>query len=294
MPDSMIRAMAGGSRIRAVAAITTQMAEEARRRHHTFPTATAALSKALTGGLLLSSVCQKDGGKMTIRIIGGGPIGGIVVDACHDGTVRGYVAKPETDLPPNAEGQLDVGGAVGSAGFLTVTHDSGRGSRYTGTVELASGELGDDYTRYLAESVQTPSAVSLGIYLDREGKVEVAGGMIVQLMPGAGDEIAWRLEQTIQSLPSFTQMIRKYSTPYEILKAALSGFAIEVLMEDIPVSFSCPCTEERALWAVSTLGKAEIQSMIEEDGKAEVRCHFCNEEYLFSRSQLEALLNGVQ
>lgn len=290
MPDCLIRATAADGRIRAVVAITTEMAEEARRRHNTYPTATAALGKALTGGLLMSSVLQKDGERMTIRILGGGPIGGIVVDASHEGRVRGYVATPDLDLPPK-DGHLDVGGAVGNTGYLTVTHDSGLGHPYTGMVEMASGELGDDFTRYLAESVQTPSAVSLGIHLNREGEVDAAGGMIIQLLPGAGDEIAWRLEQTVEQLPSFSELIRRFETPAEILRAALEGFAIEVLVDNQQVAFSCECSEEKALWAISTLGKDEIRAMIEEDGKGQVRCHFCNNEYNFDKTQLEGMLN---
>lgn len=290
MADALIRATAANGRIRAVAALTTQVVEEARRRHRTSPTATAALGKALTGGLLLSAILQKAGGRLTIRIIGDGPLGGIVVDAGEDGRVRGYVAHPETHLPPQG-GSLDVGGAIGHNGFLYVTHDSGQGHPHTGTVELVSAELGEDFTHYLATSEQIPSAVSLGIFLDKEAQVEVAGGLIVQLMPGAGDEIAWRLEQTMKQLPSFSQLARMYGNLEGIVTAALEGFAVEFLSVG-EVGFSCHCSRERVLRAIASLGEREIRAMICEDGKAEVRCHFCNEEYVVLRDQLEELLSA--
>lgn len=288
MPDSMIRATAADGRIRAVVAITTGIAEEARRRHQSSPTATVALGRALTGGLLLSSVLQKSEGRLTVRIIGDGPLGGIVVDADQNGNVRGYVSNPVVD-DPDDESAINVGAALGK-GFLHVTQHDAQGHPYTGTVELDTGEIGEDLTKFLAESVQTPSAVSLGLHLNREGEVEAAGGLIVQLLPGAGDEIAWRLEQTICSLPSFSQLIRDFKTPEAILKAALEGFAVEVLADTSEIAFACPCSAKRALGAIASLGRDEIKAMIEEDGKAQVRCHFCNSEYNFTLEDLQELM----
>lgn len=289
MPDSMIRATAADGRIRAVIAITTGIAEDARRRHQSSPTATVALGRALTGGLLLSAVLQKVDGRLTIRIIGDGPMGGLVVDADQNGNVRGYVSNPDVDIPLTEAGCLDVGGAIGH-GFLHVTQHDAQGHPYTGTVELDSGEIGEDIAKFLAESVQTPSAVSLGLYLNREGQVEAAGGLIVQLLPGAGDEIAERLEQAFCSLPSFSQLIRDHQDPEAILRAALSGFAVEILEETSEIAFSCPCSEKRALGAIASMGREEIQAMIEEDGKAQVRCHFCNSEYNFTLEDLQELM----
>lgn len=290
MPDQLIKAMAADGRIRVVAAITTDLVEEARRRHQTSPTATAALGKALTGGLLLAESLLKDRGTLTVRIIGKGPLGGILVDAKADGAIRGYVAHPDVDVPPTEHGTFDVGGAVGRDGTLSVTLDTGTGTPFSGTVELLSGELSDDFTHYMATSQQTPSAISLGIYMGREGRVEAAGGLMVQLMPDAGDEIAWRLEQAIRELPALTELIRRNQSLDQILETALKGFAIEVLERSDKPRFECQCSEDRVMRAIASLGPTEIQSIIDEDGKAEVRCHFCNEEYHLSRQQLEELL----
>ena len=290
MPDQLIKAMAADGRIRVVAAITTDLVEEARRRHQTSPTATAALGKALTGGLLLSQALLKDRGTLTVRIIGKGPLGGILVDAKADGAIRGYVAHPDIHVPPTEQGSFDVGGAVGSDGTLSVTLDAGTGTPFSGTVELLSGELSDDFTHYMATSQQTPSAISLGFFMGREGQVEAAGGLMVQLMPGAGDEIAWRLEQAIRELPALTELIRRNLSLDQIVEIALKGFAVEVLERSDSPRFQCQCSQDRVIRAIASLGPTEIQSIIDEDGKAEVRCHFCNEEYLLSRKQLEDLL----
>lgn len=290
MPDQLIKAIAADGRIRVVAAITTDLVEEARRRHQTSPTATAALGKALTGGVLLAESLLKDRGSLTVRIIGNGPLGGILVDAKADGAVRGYVAHPDIHVPPTDAGSFDVGGAVGRDGTLSVTLDTGAGTPFSGTVELLSGELSDDFTHYMATSQQTPSAIALGIFVGREGQAEAAGGLMVQLMPDAGDEIAWRLEQAIRELPALTELIRRNQSLDQILETALNGFAFEILERKDRVRFECQCSQDRVIRAIASLGPVEIQSIIDEDGKAEVRCHFCNEEYLLSRQQLEDLL----
>ncbi len=290
-PDSLIRMTAADGRIRAVAALSTHTVDEARARHHMSPIATAALGKALTGGLLLSAALMKDGGRLTIRVLGRGPLGGIIVDAGFDGSVRGYVAHPDLHIPVTSQGTLDIGGAVGREGFLYVTHDSGHGHHYTGVVELISGELGEDFTHYLATSEQIPAAVSLGIYVESSGAVSSAGGLLVQLLPGAGDEIAWRLEQNIRALPTFTQLARHWETPEAIARAALTGFQAEVLSSQ-EIAFSCRCSREKVLAAIASLGQKEIRSMLDEDGKAEVRCHFCSDEYIVSGDQLAEMLEA--
>ncbi|HEY9724173.1 MAG TPA: Hsp33 family molecular chaperone HslO [Oscillatoriaceae cyanobacterium] len=288
MQDHLVRATAAGGRIRAVAIRTTGLVDEARRRHQTAPTATAALGKALTGGLLLASTLRKSG-RLNVRVVGNGPLGGIFVDAGTDGTVRGYVGNPALDLPPRENGHLDVGGAVGHSGTLSVTYDLGM-RPYTGTVALVSGELGEDFTSYLGNSEQIPSAVSLGIFVEH-GEVKSAGGYLVQLMPNAGDEIAERLEQTVMDVPFFTEMEMKRMPLRDILGQVLRGFNVEILGEDQPVRFACHCNDERVLGAIRMLGEAEIRDMIAVDGKAEVRCHFCNQLYLIQRDQLERLVS---
>lgn len=286
--DHLVKATAAGGRIRAVAIRTSDLADEARVRHEMALTAAAALAKAMTGTLLLASTLRKSG-RLNVRIGGGGPIGGIIVDAGTDGTVRGYVGNALVDLPPRADGNLDVGGAVGREGFLNVTYDVGK-RPYTGTVEMVSGELAEDFTAYLARSEQIPSAVSLGVYAEG-GRIVSAGGLLVQLLPEAGDEIAERLEQTIKNMPSFTAMNREHLSLVQVLERALEGFAVEILEEDHEVRFSCHCDNERVLAAIRLLGEEEIRDMIETDGRAEVRCHFCGQKYEISREELERLVS---
>jgi molecular chaperone Hsp33 len=288
MKDQLIKATAAGGRIRAVAIQTTDLAEEARERHGLSPTAAGALGKAMTGSLLLASTLRKSG-RLNVRIAGDGPIGGIFVDAGTDGTVRGYVAAPQLDMASRKDGQIDVGGAVGREGFLTVTYDLGT-RPYAGTVELVSGELAEDFTFYLAKSEQIPSAMSLGIWVDK-GKVTHAGGFLVQLLPDAGDEIAERLEQTIMNAPFFTEMMQQNMPLEQILRRVLEGFAVEILHDDHEVMFSCHCDHKRVVDAIRILGEAEIRDMIEQDGKAEVRCHFCNTQYVVAKDELERLVS---
>ena len=286
--DYLVKAAAAGGRIRAVAIRTTRLAEEARRRHHMAPTAAAALGKAMTGGLLLAATLRKSG-RLNIRISGNGPIGGILIDVGTDGTGRGYVGTPSLDLPPTDDGRIDVGGAIGRTGILSVTYDLGRRT-YTGTVELVSGELAEDFTVYLATSEQIPSAVSLGIFVEH-GEVRSAGGLLVQVMPDAGDEIAERVENTLCTLPSFTAMEMEGLSLPDIIHKALSGFNAEILHEDQAVRFHCHCDRDRVLNAIRVLGEREIRAMIDEDGQAEVRCHFCNDQYIVPREQLERLVS---
>ena len=286
--DHLVKATAAGGRSRAVALRTTDLAEEARRRHDLSPTAAAALGKAMTGALLLSATLRKSG-RLNVRIGGKGPLGGLLVDAGTDGSVRGYCGNPQLDLPLRADGLLNVGAAVGRDGFLSVTYDLGR-RPYTGTVALVSGELGDDFTAYLAHSEQIPSAVSLGIFVEN-GRVCSAGGILVQLMPDAGDEIAERLEQTVLTMPTFTALDRERVGLVQVLERALAGFKVDILQEDQDVYFACRCDHKRVLDAIRILGPEEIQDMIAKDGQAEVRCHFCNTLYQIDRSQLEAMLN---
>jgi molecular chaperone Hsp33 len=287
MHDHLVKATAAGGRIRAVGISTTALSDEARRRHEMAPTAAAALAKAMTGTLLLTATLRKSG-RLNVRIAGKGPIGGIFVDAGTDGAVRGYCGNPQLDMPPRENGTLNVGAAVGRDGFLAVTYDLGRRT-YTGTVEMVSGELAEDFTAYLANSEQIPSALSLGVFVEH-GEVKSSGGFLVQLLPGAGDEIAERLEQTVKNMPSFTELQRTGLPLTEILKKVLEGFNVEIL-EEQPVHFACHCDDQRVLDAIRLLGEEEIRDMIATDGKAEVRCHFCNTLYDISREQLELLVS---
>lgn len=290
MPDQIIKATAGGGLIRAIGAWTTDVVDEARHRHQTSPAATVALGRALTGGLLLSA-SQTKTGRLTLRILGDGPLGAIVVDASTDGDVRGYLQHPQTELPVNEQGTFDLGSGVGRDGYLHVTYTQGEyGTPYTSTVELASGEIASDLTRYLAVSEQVPSAVMLGVYIQPDETVGVAGGVIVQLMPGAGDEIAERLESTMAACPTFTEMAQSGLNLEGIITRVLEGFNVEILERRGNVRFSCRCSRDRVIGALASLSEAEIESMIHEDHGAEVTCHFCALRYEFTESDLKELL----
>ncbi|MBC7544074.1 MAG: Hsp33 family molecular chaperone HslO [Candidatus Sericytochromatia bacterium] len=288
MPDEIIKSIAGGGLIRATAMMSTAIVDEAARRHQTTPVATVALGRALTGALLLAATQQKSG-RLTMRVLGDGPLGAIVIDAGTDGDVRGYVQFPDTEVPVNEHGTFDVGTSVGR-GMLHVTYAFDYGTSYTSTVELASGEIGGDLTRFLAVSEQVPSAVMLGVYIEPDGSVGVAGGLIVSLMPGAGDEIAERLENSIASVATFTEMWRGGMNLEAILNEVLGGFAVEILERSADIAFRCRCSRERILGAMQTLPQEELQTMIREDHGAEVTCHFCADKYKFSEPDLEELL----
>lgn len=288
--DHLIRAIGGNGAIRALAAVTTDLTEEARKRHGTSPTATVALGRALTGTTLLCSTMEK-AGRMMIRILGDGPLGAIVVEADSAGEVRGYVQNPALDLPLTDQGKFAIGRAVGRRGQLSVTRDLGYGYPYTGVVHLVTGEIGQDMAHYLATSEQVPSAILLGIYLNGDGSVRVAGGLIVQLMPGTGDEIAWRLEQTILGFPPFSQLMREGQSLPQILARSLSGFAVVMLDGEQTLRFQCRCNEQRAEQALISLGPEEIRDIIKCDGQAEIRCHFCNHKYLFPGDHLQHLID---
>lgn len=289
--DHLIRAIGANGGIRVQAAITTDLVEEARTRHTTSPTATVALGRALSGTVLLCSTIEK-AGRLMLRILGDGPLGGILAEADAEGTVRGYVQNPHVDLPWTDEGKFRIREAVGS-GKLTVTRDLGYGNPYTGVVELASGEIGQDIAHYLAHSEQIPSAVSLGIYLNQDGSVRVAGGLIVQLMPGTGDEIAWRVQQTLQNFPPYSKLLQEGLSLPEIVHRSLAGFSVEILDRDQPLRFQCRCNQQRVEKVLVSLGREEIADMIRTDGQAEIRCHFCNAVYLFSAEHLQQLLDQI-
>lgn len=274
--------------MRALAAVTTGLAGEAARRHDTWPVATAALGRALTGAALLGAGL-KGKESVTLRIDGGGPLGGLIADADGDGNVRGYVRNPHLDLPPNALGKLDVGAAVGRDGFLHVTRDMGLKDMYTGTSALVSGEIAEDITYYLWSSEQTPSAVALGVLVDPDGAVRAAGGYMVQLLPGTGEDERRRLEENLQALGSVSLAVERGMTPEELLAGALQGLDVK-LLDRQELRFRCRCSRERAAGILLGLGPDELREMLERDGGAELRCEFCAEVYRFDAAELTELL----
>jgi len=230
--------------------------------------------------------------KLTVQVKGDGPLGRIVVDANAKGEVRGYVDNPHVDLPPNEQGKLDVAGAVGRNGFLYVVKDLGLKEPYRGSVPLVSGELGEDFTYYFASSEQTPSAVGLGVLVDTDGGVRQAGGFILQLMPGVEEQAIDRLERRLKEMPQLTSLLDRGETPEEILRY-LADEDVQIL-ERMPVAFKCNCSRERVERTLVSMGERELRALIEEDGRAEVTCHFCNSAYAFDRSELAKLLEQAK
>ncbi|TDQ34209.1 Hsp33 family molecular chaperone HslO [Aureibacillus halotolerans] len=284
MEDYLIRSLAFNGEIRAYAARTTNTIAEAQQRHGTWPTATAALGRAMTAGVMMGYM-MKNGKKVTIKIEGGGPIGAIVVDATPEGGVRGYVSNPQVHFDLNTQGKLDVRQAVGTEGALTVVKDLGLKDPFTGQVPIVSGELGDDFTYYFATSEQVPSAVGVGVLVNPDNTVLASGGFVVQLMPGASEKTIAFLEKQITEMTPVSKLIQQGKTPEELLGIVLGEENVQVLDKQ-PVAFQCQCSRERLESAIISLGVDEISNMIEEDGQANAECHFCNEHYFFSREDL--------
>lgn len=295
MADQLIRATAAEGGIRVVGAITTRLSDEARQRHKLSYVATAALGRTMTAGLLLASSMKHPESRVNIRIKGNGPLGGILVDAGLDGTVRGYVDYPEVELPPNAIGKLDVGGAVGKEGYLYVVRDIGYGYPYSSTVELVSGEIGDDVTHYLATSEQTPSALILGVFVDQTG-VTAAGGLLIQILPKAArdEALVEKLESRLSKLTGFTPLLRGGKSLPQIFEDLMGDMGLRILPETQLLRFHCGCSFDRVMGALKMLGQSELRSMIDEDEGAEATCHFCSEVYQASSDELEQLLLELQ
>ncbi|MCG9889790.1 MAG: Hsp33 family molecular chaperone HslO [Thermosynechococcaceae cyanobacterium MS004] len=294
MADQLIRATAAQDGIRAVGVITTRLTEEARRRHGLSYVATAALGRTMAAGLLLASSMKQPQSRVNLSIKGNGPLGSISVDAGLDGTVRGHVRHPSVEIPLNAQGKLDVGGAVGSEGYLYVVRDVGYGYPYSSTVELVTGEIGEDVTHYLAMSEQTPSALSLGVLVDREG-VNVAGGLLIQVLPKAArdEALVTLLESRLESLAGFTPLLTAGKTLPDIFEDLLGDLGLNLLPQTQLVRFSCRCSYDRVLGALQLLGAVELRDMIEKDNGAEATCDFCNEVYKVPREGLEELIAAL-
>ena len=271
MTDYIVRATAANNQIRAFAATTKETVEAARQAHNTSPVATAALGRLLTGGAMMGSMMKNDSDMLTIQIKGDGPIGGLTVTADSKGNVKGYVEHPEVMLPPNAQGKLDVAGALG-IGLISVIKDMGLKEPYVGQTILQTSEIAEDLTYYFATSEQVPSSVGLGVLMEHDNTVKQAGGFIVQLMPFVDDDVVDRLEANIKKISSVTSMLDKGMTPEEILEEVLDGFEVEV-KDTMPAQFYCNCTKERVEKAIISIGKKDIQEMIEDGKPIEVNCH---------------------
>ena len=288
MADYIVRATAGNAQIRAFAASTTEMVETARKAHNTSPVATAALGRLLTGGVMMGSMMKNDSDMLTLQIKGSGAIGGITVTADSKGNAKGYVNNPDVILPAK-NGKLDVGGAIG-AGFLTVIKDMGLKEPYSGQTVLQTGEIAEDITYYFATSEQVPSSVGLGVLMEKDNTVRCAGGFIVQVMPFIDEEVLSKLEENINKIQSVTSMLDNGHTPEEMLSQVLDGLDMQIV-DTIPASFYCNCSKERIEKAIISIGKKDIQSMIDDGEDIEVKCHFCNTSYKYTVNELKELIN---
>ena len=288
MNDYMIRATAADGQIRAFAATTKEMVETAKNAHNTSPIATAALGRLMTAAAMMGSDLKGEGELLTLRIEGDGPIGGLLVTADGKGDVKGYAFNPDVMLPPNAQGKLDVGGSLG-LGVLSVIKDIGLKEPYVGQTQLITGEIAEDLTYYFATSEQVPSSVALGVLMNKDNTVRQAGGFIIQLLPGASDEIIDRLEAKLSGISSITSLLDAGKTPEEILTDILGEFGLEILKK-MPVQFHCDCERSRVEKAIISIGRKEIQDMIDEEKEIEVNCQFCNKHYKFSVDELEDML----
>ena len=295
MADQLIRATAAGGGIRAVGVITTRLTEEARQKHQLSYVATAALGRSMASGLLLASSMKTPESRVNIRIKGNGPLGGLLVDAGVDGNVRGYVEYPDVELPPNAKGKLDVGGAVGKEGYLYIVRDVGYGYPYSSTVELVRGEIGDDVAHYLASSEQTPSALVVGVFVGSSG-VTAAGGLLIQVLPKAAQDetLVEKLASRVEALSGFTPLLQAGKSLGEIFAELLGDMDLVIFPETQMLRFHCGCSFDRVLGALQILGVEELQDMIEKDGGAEATCHFCNTIYQADTNHLEKIIADLK
>jgi molecular chaperone Hsp33 len=287
MNDYLVKALAFNGQIRAYAVRTTETVSEAQRRHQTWRTASAALGRSITAGVMMGAMLKGEE-KLTIKIVGDGPLGPILVDSNAKGEVRGYVTNPHVDFEANEHGKLDVRRAVGTNGALTVVKDIGLRDFFSGSVPLVSGELGEDFTYYFATSEQVPSSVGVGVLVNPDDTILAAGGFIFQLMPGTEESTISAVEERLKTIQPISKLIEQGLTPEEILFELFGKEQVKIL-ETMAVKFQCTCSKERFADAIKGLGAAEITAMIEEDGKAEAHCHFCNSKYLFTKEELEEL-----
>ncbi|MCR4789034.1 MAG: Hsp33 family molecular chaperone HslO [Lachnospiraceae bacterium] len=287
MEDYLIRATAAGAQIRAFAATTRELTEYARKCHDTSPVVTAALGRLLTGALMMGSMLKNDTDVTTVQIRGVGPVKGLTATANGKGEVNGYAMEPQVMLPPNAQGKLDVGGAVGE-GYLRVIKDLGLKDPYVGTVQLQTGEIAEDLTYYFATSEQTPSSVGLGVLMNKDNTVRQAGGFIIQLMPNVTDEVLDVLEEKLQNIKSVTSILDEGNSPEQMLEMLLGDLGLEIT-DKMPCEFKCNCDKARVEKAIVSLGQDEIRDMINEGKQIEIKCQICNKAYYFSIDELKKL-----
>lgn len=290
--DKLIKALAYDDQIRIYVIDATEMVRVAQNKHASWGAATAALGRAMVGTTLLGATLKGEE-KLTVRIEGNGPVGYLLVDSNGKGETKGYIKNPEVNLPLNDQGKLDVKGAVGTEGMLTVSKDLGMKKPFVGQVPLVSGELGEDFTYYMAASEQVPSAIGLSVLVNPDETVKAAGGFMIQVLPNAEEETIKAIEDSIAELPLVSHLMDQGETPEEILDRLAKGHSARII-ESMPVEFKCDCSKERFKNAIVTLGEQEIQEMIDEDHGADAVCHFCRSTYHFHENELKDLIEETK
>ena len=293
MPDVLVRAISSDGMVKAAAVVSTDLTERARRIHHTLPVATAALGRALAAASMMGNALKGEGQSVSLQFKGSGPLGTVMAISDAEGNVRGYVTEPATDLPLRSDGKLDVGAAVGHEGTLTVVKDLGMRDPYVGTVDLLGGEIAEDVAAYFAESEQIPSACGLGVLVDRDQSVKAAGGYLIQLLPGAGEDVITKVEGGIYAAESVTKFLSHTPDASALLCHVMSDFELHFL-EESPIEYRCTCSRERVERALLSLGAEELTKLKEEQGAAELSCQFCDAVYHFGEDELEALIAAAK
>lgn len=289
MADEIVRAMTADGYVKAVAVTGRDLVERARNIHTLLPMATAALGRALLGASMMGDMLKEQKGSLTLQIKGGGPLGTVLAVSDYEGNVRGYVQNPHVELMEKHQGKLDVGAAVGSTGTLTVIKDIGLKEPYVGSIGLFSGEIADDLAMYFVESEQIPTACALGVLVGTDQSVTSAGGYLIQLLPGASDDIIDKIEAGVHRVGSVSHALEGGLDGEGLLRAVLSDFQLEIL-EKHPVEYRCYCSRDRVTRALISMGREELSSLIREQGQADLTCQFCDKIYHYSQEQLEALL----
>ena len=293
MNDCIVRAISKDGSVKAAAVSTRALTERARSIHHLNPVATAALGRALAGVSMIGNALKGEGESVTLQIKGNGPLGTVLVVSDAEGNVRGYVGNGAVELPLRSDGKLDVGGAVGREGTLTVIKDLGLKQPFVGTIDLLGGEIAEDIAAYFVESEQIPSACGLGVLVDRDRSVLAAGGYLIQLLPGASEDTITKVEGGIYAAPSVTSLLRDDPDPAHLLQTVLSDFELKIL-ETTPIEYRCNCSHERTGRALLSLGSRELEEILNEQGGAELTCQFCDRVHRFTGDELRAMIDDLK
>jgi len=291
--DQLVRAITAGGAVKAVAVTTRELTERARNIQRSLPAATAALGRTLAAASMMGSALKEDAASLTLQIKGGGPLGTILAVSDPQGCVRGYVQNPQVELMEQRPGKLDVGAAVGLDGTLTVIKDIGLKEPYVGSIGLFSGEIADDLAMYFVESEQIPTACALGVLVDRDQSVKAAGGYIIQLLPGAGEDVIAKVEGGVMAAGPVTALLDRNPEPEALLRTVLSDFDVEIL-ETSPIAYKCYCSRDRVERALISMGVEELEALLAEQGGCELGCQFCDKVYRFSAQELQALIDRLK